>query len=302
MKDSFKMNTTASLGLFPKLPGQKYKSVDMKLSSTIIVLLLATTLSAQSKIEKLKTKALKEGFLLYESEKASWHGSDLFLEKFTDRSKIGGYVSYTDGDNPICIFVSKDTLPKVLGTMTFDKTFNLENALTDLTERDLTAIEKEYLELRNKAKARISTDTIFKYYKNTNYNIVPVISDKERKVYVITASTANGVVIFGNDYLISFDKKNKVSKTERLHKGMLTFKYGDDENQVVAPMHSHLPEYDEIMTPTDICTTLLYQDLAGWESNYIMSDKYVSIWSCKKNELFIMTIKAWKKIAEQTKN
>lgn len=267
----------------------------------IIASLISSCLFSQGKIEKLKEKAMKEGFLLYESEKASWHGTDLFLEKFTDRSKIGGYFSYTDGETPKCIFVSNGNEPKVLGTMTFDKTFKIENTTTDLTERELTTVEKKYLDLRNKAIERISKDTIFKYYKNTSYNIVPIISDKEKKVYILTASTENGTVIFGNDYLINFNKKGNVSATKRLHKGMLAFEYGNPENQTIAPMHSHLPEYSEIMTPTDICTTLLYQKLAGWQNNYVMSRKYMSIWDCKTNNLHIMTLEAWKKIGESKK-
>lgn len=251
----------------------------------------------QTKIEKLKNEVLKEGFLLYESEKASWHGSDLFLAKFTEREKVGGYVSYTDGSNPKCIFISKESRQKVIGTITFDKTFDLKTATVDLTERELNDNEKEYFSLRTKAFERISSDTIFTRYKNTNYNVVPIISGKEKKVYVLTASTENGKVIIGNDYLIEFDKKGEVKKTSRLHKGMLSFDYGDDK-QSVGPMHSHLPEYSQIITPTDICTTLLYQDYTKWESHYVLSKDYVSIWVCKSRELVIMTREAWEKMTK----
>lgn len=273
----------------------------MKSFLPLIILFVSTNITAQSKIEKLKNEVLKEGILLYESESASWYGSDLFFEKFTDRSKIGGYVSYTDGENPKCIFLSKGENPKVIGTMTFEKTFNLKSATTDLTERDPTQLEKEYFALRVNALKRITSDTIFKHYKNTNYNIVPLISNNEKKVYVITGSTVNGVVYFGNDYLINFDKKNNVSKTSRLHRGLISVEYGDKEKQIVAPMHSHIPEYSDIITPTDICTTMLYQKFAGWEKNYVMSRKYISIWDCNKNDLTIMTMEAWEKIVNEKK-
>ena len=62
-------------------------------------------------------------------------------------------------------------------------------------------------------------------------------------------------------------------------------------------MHSHLPEYSDIITATDICTTMLYQKSTEWETSYVMSKKYVSIWDCKKNELVIMTREAWEKIS-----
>jgi hypothetical protein len=262
------------------------------------LILLSLSGFSQSKIEKLKNNVLKEGFQLYESEKASWHGGDLFLEKFSDRTKIGGYISYTDGNNPKCVFISKDDHSKVIGTVTFDKAFDLSKATTDLTERQLNYTEKEYFSLREKAFDRITNDTIFKRYKNTNYNVVPIISGKEKKVYVITASTENGKVVIGNDYLIEFNTKGEVKKTERLHKGMLFFEYGDKEKQIVGAMHSHLPEYNEIITPTDICTTMLYQDYSKWENHTVLSKKYVSIWDCKKNELVVLTREAWEKISK----
>jgi hypothetical protein len=271
----------------------------MKLLVTYTFLILSSiSVFSQGKIEKLKNHVLKEGFLLYESEKASWHGGDFFLEKFSDRTKVGGYVSYTDRNNPKCVFISKEDNNKVIGTVTFDKTFDLSNAKIDLTERQLNDIEKEYFSLRRKAFDRISNDTIFKHYKNTNYNIVPLISGKEKRVYVLTASNENGKVIIGNDYLIEFNTKGEVRKTERLHKGILFFEYGDKEKQVVGAMHSHLPEYNEIMTPTDICTTMLYQDYTRWERHTVLSKEYVSIWDCKKNELVVLTKEAWEKISK----
>lgn len=269
-------------------------------SLVTLTLLILTTVSGvgQSKIEKLKNEVIAEGFLLYQSEKASWHGGDFFLEKFTDRSKIGGYVSYTDGINPKCVFISKEDNNKVIGTVTFDSNFNLKNVTTDLTERPASDLEKEYFDLRVKAYDRINNDTIFKHYKNTNYNIVPLISGKEKRVYVLTASTENGKIVIGNDYLIKFNAKGEVKKTERLHQGMLFFEVGDKENQIVGAVHNHLPGFNELITPTDICTIMLYQDYTKWERHTVISKKYVSFWDCKKKELVVITTEAWEKITK----
>ncbi len=70
----------------------------------------------------------------------------------------------------------------MIGTIRFDKEFKLENAIVDLKERKhRNAIEKIYVDLNNKARARIMNDTIFKMYQNTNYNLVPIVNGKERK-------------------------------------------------------------------------------------------------------------------------
>jgi hypothetical protein len=77
---------------------------------------------------------------------------------------------------------------------------------------------------------------------------------------------------------------------------------GDENNKIISAMHSHLPETGDIMTATDICTTMLYEKFAEWETNYVISKKYVSIWDCKSDELVVMTIEAWKKMTKDNNN
>lgn len=161
---------------------------------------------SQTKIEKLKEEVFAEGKKLYESEMASWYGTDIFLENYKNRESIGGYLSYSGDSLSKCIFFSKGSSPKVIGTISFDKTYNVKNAIIDLKERELSKEELDLYTIRNKALSAINSDTIFKQYENTNLNLIPLIFNGEKKVYVITGPTKNGVVIFGNDYLLSFDK------------------------------------------------------------------------------------------------
>jgi len=268
----------------------------MKIKLIIIVFLINTSVFAQNKLEKLKQEAFREGVLLYESEKASWHGTDIFMSKFTDKAKIGGYFSYNANGKPTCVFYSNDEVPKVLGSISFDKSFDVNKAVTNLTSRDFTKLEREYYQLRENSKLRIQSDTIFKYYENTRFNVVPLITKGAKKVYVLTASTKNKTVLIGNDYLLEFDSANKCKKSERLHRSMLAFTYGDGS---IAPAHNHLIGYSEVMTATDICTTMLYQHLTGWESHYVISKDYVSIWNCKTNTLDVMTHEDWEKLTKE---
>ncbi|MEO1652629.1 MAG: hypothetical protein AAFU64_03705, partial [Bacteroidota bacterium] len=51
---------------------------------------------------------LAEAYRLYYSEKASWHGTDLFLENFSHkREEIKGYFSYSTNQEHHCIFYDK---------------------------------------------------------------------------------------------------------------------------------------------------------------------------------------------------
>jgi hypothetical protein len=260
---------------------------------------------SQSKIEKLKAENVDEGKRLYASEMASWYGTDLFLEKYHEKDKIGGYFSYVDSPKKsTCVFYGKGENPKIIGTMVFDETYNINTADYNLLEREMTDSEKDYYSLRIRTQEYIKHDTIFKHYENTTLNVIPIIDKDEKKVYLLTGYNGNKkIVAYGNDYLITFDKKNNIKKAKKLHASYLPFDYGEsDSNKTsVAGMHNHIESSGELISPTDICTTMLYEKFTIWETYYVISKKYVSIWNCKTNELFVMTTEAWKRIGKDSK-
>lgn len=269
----------------------------MYLSKFLIFTLLFCSLvfSQNKKIEKQAKDVVEEGKMLYRSEMASWYGSDIFMEKFPGKTKdIGGYISYVDKNVAKCVFFSKDETPKTLGIISFDSTYNIKTAIIDETERDLSAIESDLYQIRAKTLERVNSgkDTIFKFYKKSNYNIIPFIKGNQKKVFILTGTTENGKAIIGNDYLLTFDKKNNIVSTERLHNSLLYFKTNDAS---VGGAHNHLNGKSELITSTDICTLMLYSRFSNWETHYVISKDYVSVWDCKKNELKVMKYEDWAK-------
>jgi hypothetical protein len=104
-------------------------------------------LSAQNATDRKNDRIVAEGKQLYRSEMASWHGTDLFLEKFPERrNEIGGYFSYSDSSVSKCIFFSK--INKVIGTIAFDSTYSSETATIDGAERGFTSKEFELFTIR----------------------------------------------------------------------------------------------------------------------------------------------------------
>jgi hypothetical protein len=249
----------------------------------------------QDKFAKKTSVIVEEGRKLYKSEMASWYGTDIFLEKYIDhKENIGGYFSYTENDTSICVFFAKGNIPSVIGTMSFDSTYNILTARTDLTERTFTSKELELYIIRKKALEAINDDTLFKTFNNTNLNLIPIIDKEGKRVYVLTGPQKNGVVIFGNDYLLTFDKNNLVKK-RCLHKNIIPIEYSKDEEDVIT-FHTHLSSSGNFITATDICTLLLYEKFAKWKQHIVMSKKYVSIWDCKTERLLVLTKKVWDKI------
>lgn len=263
----------------------------MKKILTIILTLLSLSVFGQNNPTDEAQPIVAEGKLLYKSEMASWYGTDLFLENYKARENIGGYFSYTENHLSKCIFFSKADKPKVIGTISFDSTYNTKTANIDLTERDFNKPENDLYEIRKLALTEINADTLFKTYKNTNLNLIPLINGQDKKVYVLTGPQNSGVVIFGNDYLMTFDVNNKLIIKKQLHKNIIPVYYGGKEEEgkkSVGAMHSHLPETGQFMTATDICTLMLYGKFAKWEQHIVVSEKYMNIWSCKTDQLTVV--------------
>jgi hypothetical protein len=222
------------------------------------------------------------------------------LEKYSKRDNIRGYFSYVDGVNAKCVFYSKEKEPKVIGTINFDSTYNVKTAIADLTERDFTDFENQLYQLRKISLEEITSDTsLFKHYENTELNLIPLINSNERKVYVLTGPQQNGVVLIGNDYLLTFDENNHLLTKKRLHQNLIPIYYGEQEKngqQVEGAMHSHLPQTGDFITATDICTLMLYEKFAKWKTHQVVSQKYLNIWNCETNQLTVIPMDTIDKI------
>lgn len=271
----------------------------MKKITIILFALLSLSAFGQDNPTEQSKPIVDEGKRLYKSEMASWYGTDLFLENYKDRSNIGGYFSYSDNDVAKCIFFSKAAKPKVIGTISFDSAYNTKTAKTDLTERDFTSNETDIYEIRKIALAAINSDTLFKRYKNTTFNLIPLIYGGEKKVYVLTGPEQSDVVIFGNDYLLIFDKENSLTSKKQLHKNIIPINYGGkikEGTEVEGTVHTHLPETGDFITATDICTLMLYEKFAKWKQHNVVSKNYLNIWNCLTDHLVVIPMGTINKI------
>lgn len=272
----------------------------MNRTLTLFLILFSLSIFGQKNPTDEAQPIVAEGKLLYKSELASWYGTDLFLENYQERENIGGYFSYTDNDIAKCVFFSRAENPKVIGTISFDNTYSIETAKTDLTEREFTPTENELYQIRKIALDELNTNTdgLFKFYQNTSPNIIPLINGEEKKVYILTGPKVSGVVIFGNDYLLTFDKNNKLVTKKQLHKNIIPIEYGNEEdgNVIEDAMHNHLPETGDFITATDICTIMLYEKFAKWKTHNVVSKKYLNIWDCETDQLTVIPMSTVKKI------
>lgn len=267
---------------------------------TLLLSVVCLNLYGQKDPMEASQAILAEGEKLYRSEMASWYGTDLFLEQFENKEDIGGYFSYTEEEVSKCIFFSRYDPPKVMGTISFDATYDLKAANVDLKVREFTDLEQDLFLMRRNAMAVIQSDTLFKMYQRTNLNLIPLVEPGNKRLYVLTGPEDHGVVIFGNDYLLTFNDDNEVTGRKRLHQNLIPVPYTEpsETGEDATTVHTHLPATGDLITATDVCTLMLYGKFSNWTTHNIVSKQYLSIWSCETNTIMIMSMKEVKKIGK----
>ena len=287
---------SARLFIFTKyLP--TFSPLMKKLFTLITLFILAQNATAQkNELRHIADSINTEGETLYRSEWASGHSTQIFTSSFGGKKLLsGGYFSYESKTEMTTIFFSKNEDPVVLATVKFDHGLDSSKYSIDTTTRKFTENEKEFYTIRSKAAQAILNDTLFKFYQNTSLNLVPIIKNGAKRVYVVTAQTAPDEVLLGNDYLINFDKDNDIIKKTKLHNNLIPLGTGG-QDAIKASSHQHLGETSPFITATDICAFKLWKAKTTWVISFVVSAGYVSAWHFRDEFLEILTQDEWQKI------
>jgi hypothetical protein len=268
-----------------------------KLLTMITLFILAQNATAQKNgLRHIADSIKAEGEMLYRSEWASGHSTQIFASGFGERKLLsGGYFSYETKKEMTTIFFSKNENPVVIATVKFKDGLDSSKYSIDTITRKFTEVEKEFYTIRSKAAQAVLTDTLFRFYQNTSLNLVPIIKNGTKKVYVITAQTAPDEVLLGNDYLINFNKDNAIINKKKLHNNLVPLGNGGKE-AIEASSHQHLGETSPFMTATDICAFKLWKPRNTWVISFVASAGYVSAWHFSDEFLEIFTQAEWEKI------
>lgn len=267
--------------------------------------LFAATLSGSLPLAKPQPPAdaiLAEGLRLYQSERSSWVATDLLLATTTDRTQIGGYLSYLDGDSVRTIFWPKGTDGAVGTPLLASYAFLRQDVrLGTASYRPagaFTTHQAQLFAVRQAARATLAAaPASYSIPANASLNLALLEDGNETRVYVLTGPRASGIVPIGNDHLLTFSTDGHLKSTERLHNSYLPMGPGESKTAIQSMFHSHLDAHPYI-TPSDICSILLYHNQVPAHQHYVMSRDYVSIFDIDKQLLVIMTRKAFDRIKD----
>ncbi|MFC4634253.1 hypothetical protein ACFO3O_10065 [Dokdonia ponticola] len=273
----------------------------------IVIALLTTTagFSQQSKIKRLRKETMSLAMELYKSELASWHSTDILVDKLGSMSTIGGYLSYSENDETIAIYYDQSEDKDVLYEVRYPQILKLKDVYElDTIPRKPTELENRLLATREKARDVVqkNEDSFFSYYKNVGWNFVPLLLNNKVTVYSISGPQESGKVLIGNDYKFEFDKKDRFVSKSKIHNTLLVYPYVGEDKKLKQVVHSHIIDDYPILSATDICTLMLYEPYVEWKQHTVISDSYVSIFDLKEKQLIIMTRKVWDKINKLDKD
>ena len=107
----------------------------------------------------------------------------------------------------------------------------------------LSELEQDLISIREDAVKRISknTDGVFTIYGDIPFSLIPVIKGKNKKVYAISCTLTDDFLFLGNDYKLSYNKRNKFRGVERIHKSLikLPLKNTALDKNAIATLHNH---------------------------------------------------------------
>lgn len=257
---------------------------------TLLFFLLTFHVYGQKVPAEIIQPILKEGTLLYYSERASINGFVDFFDKKCKQDHVEDYFSYSENGIHRCIFYSKSKL-KVMVSFSYDSTFNNKKCKIDSVERDFTPLEHTLFEMRKNAGKEISSNPFFTIYKNTRVLLIPLIIGNERKVYMLTRPEDIGYILFGNDYLITMDSLNQVVQKKKLHEEITQFEYKTqpiDTKLSEITKHMHPGDTDGMITATDVATLMYFAESAKWKAHNVISKKYLSIWETSTKKFVVI--------------
>ncbi len=212
---------------------------------------------------------LLEGNTLYKYEKVAWISTDIASEKPSVKNDFGGYLVYRLGDTLKTIILNHEG-DAVIYELVFTK--DLDKPDFELSKkRNLTTYEKELLSVKKTMVEQIvNGDYHLSTADDFSLNLILMPINNTFRLYIISGTSQNDVIPFGNDYLFIANKSGEIENWKKYHSRLIpayTVLFGDKVTEIT---HSHL-KTEPFISPTDICTFMLYAKLCGLDSFSVYS-------------------------------
>ena len=255
---------------------------------------------SQHGLEKETNRILKEGYMLYKLEQASWQASSIQKNRYHDlNDSLGGFLSYISNDKIRTIFWNENDSFHIQLELNFDSIAGEASATSIELKREADHYEKELIQLRQAAFHDVLEDSeeFYELFEGISLNLIPVIENGRKGVFIITGPRSDDEILFGNDYLLRFNSRNQLKSRVKLHESLVTIPFNENTgtNNNRTTFHSHASKKTQLISSTDICTLLLYRNYIHWKYHMVTSKRFVSVWNVETGTLMIFKRKDYMK-------
>jgi hypothetical protein len=260
------------------------------LTSLLLAVALAPPARAQTSLTAPAAAILREGHALYQLERAAWVSTDLLRTSHLPLAQVTDYFSYARADSVCTLFVGGPAAaPVVLAEYRYPQQLIGPGTARAFGPRHLLPPERRLLGVRQQSLADLQHIPGLELPAGASFNPVLLPKGDQTWVYVLTAATRPGVVVLGNDYLLRYNAQGRLLARRKLHPGPIPLGTPPAGARVRTTLHAHGAAAGAYITPTDVCTLLLYRGQLPGASHLVMSRKYVSIFSLADARLVILT-------------
>jgi hypothetical protein len=271
----------------------------MKHARVIVALATIIVLKGFAQTDNNK-EIVEEGTKLFKISIASKYATEMAKAKFPLLlTHSASKAAYLANDKVVCVFFGGNKEEVTLSIL-FDNTMKIETARADTKPRAITAEEKDLLQITHASEAEIKGQ-FYKKYSNAHFTLLPIMDAKGKRVYVITSSEKQGVITFGNDYLITFSQDNNLISRKAIHKNLMWTETHPKEpgKSTIEAWHTHSAETGSLLTPTDVYCLLTNEKLTKWKKYSTISESFVSVWNCELDKLEVIPKQKWDQLKIQ---
>lgn len=246
----------------------------MKKAIVSLFVMMSSFLFSQNTIPEKDMNAildsiLLEGNTLYRYEKVAWISTDIAQGKPNVNKDFGGYLVYVLNDTLKTIILN-DANDAVIYELVFTKNLNIPDAQIS-EKRSLTVFENELLSVKkNMIEQIVNGEYNLSCPEGFSLNLILMPVNTTYRLYIITGTSQNDVIPFGNDYLFIADESGKIQTWKKYHSRLIPAYTVLSGDEVVSISHSHL-KTEPFISPTDICTFMLYGKLYDLSSFSVYS-------------------------------
>ena len=259
----------------------------------LLIFFGAFALHLPAQIETQARMIAKTGEILYKQDLLVQQSANYLYQKDAMKG-LHGYVAFYDEGVYTCIYWSGayENL-EVVYTFTSPDPEQGDMMKIHNRRRKLNRIEERFYHVKMQALLHIKGHPDFyKVPAGVRLNIHFAEFGDKLHAYVFSGTSVDSMIPIGNDYLMVFDDRGNVQRHQVLRTAYTTLRMNEVEPErdgTIKTYHSNKEETLRYIQPTDICNLLLYSPWKAVHEHYVISGRFVSIYSLKDKRLQILT-------------